>query len=118
MSLLTTTACLLSPNRNPHLDRAGLERALADLLGAERVLWLEHGALAGGGQGMQLVRRVERGPLHACNRFQRNDRDDHRQCHGGQHLAAHPGARGQRASHQSGSLRKTDRGMCRMTAIR
>ena len=46
-TLLTTTACLLSPNRNPHLDRAGLERALADLLGAERVLWLEHGALAG-----------------------------------------------------------------------
>ena len=46
-TLLTTTACLLSPNRNPHLDRAGLERALADLLGAKRVLWLEHGALAG-----------------------------------------------------------------------
>jgi agmatine deiminase len=46
-TLLTTTACLLSPNRNPHLDRAGLERALADLLGAERVLWLEHGALTG-----------------------------------------------------------------------
>ena len=46
-TLLTTTACLLSQNRNPHLNRAGLERALADLLGAERVLWLEHGALAG-----------------------------------------------------------------------
>jgi agmatine deiminase len=46
-TLLTTSACLLSPNRNPHLDRAGIEQALCDHLGARRVLWLEHGALAG-----------------------------------------------------------------------
>ncbi|MBP7516816.1 MAG: agmatine deiminase family protein [Desulfobulbus sp.] len=46
-TLLTTTECLLGPNRNPHLDRAGLERALGDLLGATRFLWLEHGGLAG-----------------------------------------------------------------------
>ena len=46
-TLLTTTACLLSPNRNPHLDRLGLERVFGDLLGVSRVLWLEHGALVG-----------------------------------------------------------------------
>lgn len=45
--LLTTAECLLGPNRNPHLDRSGVERELRHWLGAERVLWLEHGYLAG-----------------------------------------------------------------------
>jgi len=46
-TLLTTTQCLLSPQRNPHLGRAQIESRLGDLLGIERVLWLEHGHLAG-----------------------------------------------------------------------
>lgn len=46
-TLLTTAACLLSDNRNPHLGRAGIEAALAEHLGARRVLWLAHGHLAG-----------------------------------------------------------------------
>lgn len=46
-TLLTTSACLLSPYRNPHLDRATTERELKRTLGIERVLWLEHGHLAG-----------------------------------------------------------------------
>jgi len=46
-TLLTTTACLLSLNRNPHLDRRGVERTLSEHLGLHRVLWLENGALAG-----------------------------------------------------------------------
>ncbi|MCL2459120.1 MAG: agmatine deiminase family protein [Desulfobulbus sp.] len=46
-TILTTAACLLSPNRNPHLDRQGIERALTSLLGASRLLWLENGYLAG-----------------------------------------------------------------------
>jgi agmatine deiminase len=46
-AILTTASCLLSPNRNPHLDRAGVEAALATHLGATRVLWLDHGHLAG-----------------------------------------------------------------------
>lgn len=46
-TILTTAACLLSPNRNPHLDRAAIAAALGDHLGAGRVLWLEHGHLAG-----------------------------------------------------------------------
>jgi agmatine deiminase len=43
--LLTTEECLLSPiqARNPHLDRAGLERVLADYLGIVKVLWLGNG---------------------------------------------------------------------------
>lgn len=46
-TILTTSECLMSPNRNPQLDRSELEQAMASLLGAKRVLWLNHGWLAG-----------------------------------------------------------------------
>ena len=45
--LLTTEACLLSPRRNPQLDRAAIEQALRRYLGVRGILWLRHGALAG-----------------------------------------------------------------------
>lgn len=46
-TILTTTQCLLSPNRNPQLDRHEIEGALRALLGAQQVHWLEQGHLAG-----------------------------------------------------------------------
>lgn len=46
-TILTTSQCLLEPNRNPHLSRQEIEKAFARLFGARRVLWLEHGYLAG-----------------------------------------------------------------------
>ncbi|MEW6353971.1 MAG: agmatine deiminase family protein [Pseudomonadota bacterium] len=46
-TLLTTARCLLSPRRNPHYNRAQLENQFQQLLGIKRVLWLEHGYLAG-----------------------------------------------------------------------
>ncbi|HEX7030518.1 MAG TPA: agmatine deiminase family protein [Gammaproteobacteria bacterium] len=46
-SLLTTRRCLLSPERNPQLDEAAIENALQEWLGADRVLWLDHGHLEG-----------------------------------------------------------------------
>ena len=46
-TVLTTSECLLNPNRNPHLNRAGIEQQLQALLGAEQILWLENGCLAG-----------------------------------------------------------------------
>ena len=46
-SLLTTERCLLSSTRNPHLNRAQIEKQLAELLGITRFLWLENGYLAG-----------------------------------------------------------------------
>ncbi len=46
-TLLTTAQCLLNPNRNPQLDRSAKESLLCERLGVKRVLWLEHGALAG-----------------------------------------------------------------------
>ncbi|MEI6704534.1 MAG: agmatine deiminase family protein, partial [Deltaproteobacteria bacterium] len=46
-TIMTTADCLLSPNRNPQLDKSEIEQALASLLGAKRVLWLTYGSLAG-----------------------------------------------------------------------
>jgi agmatine deiminase len=46
-TLLTTAECLLGPNRNPQLSRQGVEAELRRWLGAERILWLENGYLAG-----------------------------------------------------------------------
>jgi agmatine deiminase len=44
--LLTTESVMLNPNRNPALDKAGLESYLHDYLGIEKVIWLKNG-LAG-----------------------------------------------------------------------
>jgi agmatine deiminase len=41
--LLTSEACLLNPNRNPHLSRAEIEQRLCAALGVQRVLWLADG---------------------------------------------------------------------------
>jgi len=46
-NLLTTSRCLLSPDRNPGRDKASLEAELKSLLGIGQILWLDHGALEG-----------------------------------------------------------------------
>lgn len=44
-TLLTTTSCLLNPNRNPHLTKAQIEDRLRDYLGVSKILWLEEGII-------------------------------------------------------------------------
>jgi agmatine deiminase len=46
-TMLTTTECLLNPNRNPGMTKEQIERNLRDYFGVERVLWCEKGSLAG-----------------------------------------------------------------------
>lgn len=46
-TLMTTSECLLSPNRNPDLNRLQIEERLLHYFHAERVLWIDHGYLAG-----------------------------------------------------------------------
>jgi agmatine deiminase len=41
--VITTEQCLLNPNRNPGMDRAHVEEALARDLGFERFVWLGDG---------------------------------------------------------------------------
>ena len=42
-TLITTESCLLNPNRNSHLDRAGIETFLRQYLGVRHILWLGDG---------------------------------------------------------------------------
>ncbi len=46
-TILTTTECLLEKNRNPQYSQQEIEDLLKKNLGAEKVLWLDHGFLAG-----------------------------------------------------------------------
>lgn len=45
--LLTTSACLLSPNRNGHMGREEIDGKLREMFHAEKVIWLDHGFLEG-----------------------------------------------------------------------
>jgi agmatine deiminase len=42
-TVLTTKACLLNPNRNPHLNQAQIEQYLRNYYGVEQILWLGDG---------------------------------------------------------------------------
>lgn len=42
-TLLTTTACLLNKNRNPHLSKKQIEEYLINYYGVENILWLGDG---------------------------------------------------------------------------
>ncbi len=46
-TILTTSACLCNPNRNGGSSQKEIEKKLQTTLGAERVLWLDHGYLKG-----------------------------------------------------------------------
>jgi agmatine deiminase len=42
-TIVTTTQCLLHPNRNPQRSMSEIEATLREHLGAERIVWLPHG---------------------------------------------------------------------------
>ncbi len=46
-TLLTTSNCLLNPNRNPGLNRDDIQRKLQQVFGCTRILWLQQPNLAG-----------------------------------------------------------------------
>ena len=46
-TILTTSHCLCHPNRNGGASRKEIEARLHEYLGARRILWLDHGFLAG-----------------------------------------------------------------------
>lgn len=46
-TLLTTSECLMNPNRNPAYTRSEIEDILRKRLGFTRFLWLEHGHIEG-----------------------------------------------------------------------
>lgn len=42
-TLLTSTACLLNPNRNPSLNQGQIEQFLREYYGVEQILWVDEG---------------------------------------------------------------------------
>lgn len=42
-TVITTTACLLNQNRNPHLTKYEIEQFLVEYYGIDHILWLEEG---------------------------------------------------------------------------
>jgi len=46
-TLLATSECLCSINRNEHLNRTQIEEHLCQAFGLNRILWLEHGSIVG-----------------------------------------------------------------------
>lgn len=42
-ALITSTSCLLNPNRNPHLNKAQIEQYLINYYGVEQILWVDEG---------------------------------------------------------------------------
>ena len=45
--ILTTSACMLNPNRNPHLNNTQITQRLKEYFDADTILYLNHGYLAG-----------------------------------------------------------------------
>ena len=46
-TIFTTTCCLMAPHRNQPLTQTEIEERLKEYLGAERIVWLNHGSLIG-----------------------------------------------------------------------
>lgn len=46
-TIFTTECCLMAPHRNQPLTKAEIEVRLKEWLGAERIVWLQHGSLLG-----------------------------------------------------------------------
>ncbi len=46
-TVFTTECCLMAPHRNQPLTKAEIEERLKEWLGAERIVWLQHGSLIG-----------------------------------------------------------------------
>ena len=46
-TVFTTECCLMAPHRNQPLTKADIEDRLKTYLGAERIVWLQHGSLLG-----------------------------------------------------------------------
>jgi agmatine deiminase len=74
-TLLTSTACLLNPNRNPHLNQDQIEQYLRDYYGVEQILWVDEGIVGDDTDGHidDTVRFVNADTVLATVETDRND---------------------------------------------
>ncbi len=74
-ALLTSSSCLLNPNRNPHLNRQQIEQYLYDYYGAEQILWIEDGIVGDDTDGHidDTARFVNEDTVLAVVEYNKND---------------------------------------------
>jgi agmatine/peptidylarginine deiminase len=75
-TLLTTSECLLSPNRNAHLNRMDIESYLKSTFHLQQVLWLDHGYLAGDDTDSHIDTLARLCPNDTIVYVECDDRDD------------------------------------------
>lgn len=78
-TVLTTTACLLNKNRNPHLDQQQIEGYLQNYYGIEQVLWLGDGIVGDDTDGHidDITRFVNGDTVVTVVEEDRNDKNYH-----------------------------------------
>ncbi|KZN48772.1 agmatine deiminase family protein [Pseudoalteromonas luteoviolacea] len=74
--LITTSECLLNPNRNPHLNKEQLEEKLKVELGAKSFLWVEHGYLTGDDTDSHIDTLIRFAPNNTLVYVQCDDKED------------------------------------------
>lgn len=75
-TLLTTSTCLLAPNRNDTMTRADIERYLIEKFNLRQVLWLDDGYLAGDDTDSHIDTLARLCPDHTIAYVQCTDRND------------------------------------------
>lgn len=75
-TILTTTECLLSKNRNHRFQKSDFEQWFASHFGAERVLWLDNGFLVGDDTDSHIDTLARLCPDNTIVYVQCNDQDD------------------------------------------
>jgi agmatine deiminase len=78
-TLLTTTACLLNPNRNPHLNQDDIEGYLRNYYGVEQILWLGDGIVGDDTDGHidDITRFVNEDTVVTVVEHNKNDENHH-----------------------------------------
>jgi len=78
-TILTSTACLLNPNRNPQLDQSQIEEYLVNYYGVEQILWVDEGIEGDDTDGHidDTVRFVNEDTVLAVVEENRNDPNHH-----------------------------------------
>lgn len=75
-TILTTSKCLLSPNRNSWMTKTQIENYLKEKLGAERILWLNNGYLSGDDTDSHIDTLARFCNEHTIAYVQCNDKED------------------------------------------
>ena len=76
-TLMTTSRCLLSPNRNAQLDRDDIEEYLKAEFGLKQILWVDHGFLEGDDTDSHIDTLARFCPNDTITYIQCNDPKDH-----------------------------------------